>query len=578
MSSVEKEQKRISRREFVKGAAAVAGAGVLAGCTKETPAPTTAPTAAPVAASTGAQECPSPWLPEKWDYEVDVVVVGAGFAAQASAIEAHDAGASVLMLEKAPEEYQGGNSRVCGQGFLCPSPAIWDDYFEYLKAATAGLGFPVSEEHLRFYIEEGAKNIEWFEGMGAEVVTSVDLGRPLGVWIPFYPHFPGADALATEPGYYKVGGEYLGASSNWRFLEDQISQREGIRKVFETPAKRLVQDPVTREILGVVAESGGKEVYAKAKRAVCVCAGGWEYNQEMVRDFQGIPVNYSLGSPYNTGETIKMCWEAGADLRNMSVIAAPTGLAAGIFPEYQGTIGVSETPKEGGIITVGANNKRWRDEYRVIPRGIENKEKAGVEGSHTGTGQIVENGVYVRDKHPMPMHIIFNEATRLSGPLFGWVKTMGWACVVEGYDPSADNSAELEMGWYVKADTVRELATKIGRDPDALEETVNRWNESCAAGEDLEWGRTTNLTPIEGGPVYAVQCFPMCLNTQGGMKRNTKSQVLDRWGKPIPRLYSAGENGDIWTWVYQCMSNVGGGCYGYGRVAGQNAAAEEPWA
>jgi hypothetical protein len=52
---------------------------------------------------------------------------------------------------------------------------------------------------------------------------------------------------------------------------------------------------------------------------------------------------------------------------------------------------------------------------------------------------------------------------------------------------------------------------------------------------------------------------------------------LDIEGEVIPRLYSAGENGDIWTWVYQCMSNVGGGCYGYGRVAGENAAAEEPW-
>ena len=61
------------------------------------------------------------------------------------------------------------------------------------------------------------------------------------------------------------------------------------------------------------------------------------------------------------------------------------------------------------------------------------------------------------------------------------------------------------------------------------------------------------------------------------MRRNTNAQVLDIEGKPIPRLYSAGENGDIWTVTYQCMSNVGGWCYGFGRVAGQNAAAEEPW-
>ncbi|HUW96521.1 MAG TPA: FAD-binding protein, partial [Anaerolineae bacterium] len=313
--------------------------------------------------------------------------------------------------------------------------------------------------------------------------------------------------------------------------------------------------------------------------------GGWEYNQEMVRDFQCIPVNYSLGSPYNTGETIKMCWEAGADIRNMGAIAAPTGLAAGIFPEYNATIDVSQAPQEGGCITVGANNKRWRDEYRLAAQGIQNKDKAGLEGAFTSTGQVMENGVYVRDKHPMPMHIIFDEKARLSGSFFGGFAGMGmgWAGVVEGYKPSADNSTELEAGWIVTADSIEELVTKLEREADPLygrvplEETINAWNQSCAAGVDEDHGRTQNLTPLEGPPFYAVQCYPQCLNTQGGMTRNTKSQVLDIRGNAIPRLYSAGENGDIWTFVYQCMSNVGGGCYGYGRVAGENAAAEEPW-
>jgi len=555
---------QVSRRDFLKGTAvgvaAVAGVGIMGGC------------------ASGDSE--ASWLPEKWDDETEVLVVGAGFAAQAAAIEAHDAGASVLMLEKAPEKFQGGNSRVCGQGMAAPSKAIWDDYMAYLESLTAGLGFPVPEEHLRFWVEESSKNIEWFEGLGATVIDdSVAFGGLMGggKWIPFYPHKPGADAVASEPTWYTVGGEYAGPSSNWRFLEDQILERKGIRKLFETPAKKLIQDPVTKEILGVVAVSGGNEISIKATKGVCVCAGGWEYNQQMVRDFQGIPVNYSIGSPYNTGDTIQMCWAAGADLRNMSVIAAPCGLSAGILPGYESAQYVSQTPAKGGSITIGANNKRWRDEYRVAAQGIQNKEKAGLEGAYTGTGQIVENGVYVRDKYPVPMHIIIDEEAKLSGSLFTLFAGMGWASGVEGYEPSPDNSKELEMGWFVQADSIRELATKMGRDPDAVEETVNNWNESCASGEDLEWGRTGNLTPIAGSPVYAIECFPECLNTQGGMVRNTKSQVLDFDGNPIPRLYAAGENGDIWTWVYQCMSNVGAGCYGYGRVAGQNAAAEEPW-
>jgi len=588
MSEEKEVSKKLSRREFVKGAAVgaagVAVSGALASCGAEA---TAVPTAAPEEVTKEVK----PWLPEKWDYEADVVVVGAGFAAQAAAITAHDAGAEVLMLEKAPEEFQGGNSRVCGQGFLSPSSAIWDDYFQYLKAATAGQGFPVhpdekfADETLRFYTEESAKNVEWFESLGATVIDdSTAMGGMLGnaKWIPFYPHFPGADAIATEPGWYRVGGDYSGPGGNWYFLEDKILER-GIEKLFESPAKKLVQDPMTKEILGVVAENGGKDVYIKAKRGVCVCAGGWEYNQQMVRDFQGIPVLYSVGSPYNTGETIKMCWAAGADIRNMSAIAAPCGWSAGILPGYNSAQMVTLTPSDGGCITIGANNKRWRDEYKPDLYGglaglsyEERKKLAGQEGTMSTTGQMIENGVFVRWKRPVPMHIIFDEAARLSGPMFSFMG-MGWAAVVEGYQPSADNSVELEAGWIVKADSIEELATKIGRDPDALKETIERWNESCAAGVDEEHGRTANLNPIQGPPFYAIDCFPECLNTQGGMLRNIKSQVLDIEGKPIPRLYSAGENGDIWTIVYQCMSNVGGGCYAYGRIAGANAAAETPW-
>ena len=61
----------------------------------------------------------------KWDYEADVVILGTGFAGQVSAITDNDAGASVLMIEKAPEKHQGGNSRICSQLIWSPSEAIF---------------------------------------------------------------------------------------------------------------------------------------------------------------------------------------------------------------------------------------------------------------------------------------------------------------------------------------------------------------------------------------------------------------------------------------------------------------------
>jgi hypothetical protein len=132
------EEKKVTRREFIKEAAVVAGgmavAGGLAACApavpqvvketvvvketippitvKETvlvqaPTSTPAPTAAPVVVTATP-------VPRKWDYEVDVVVVGFGGAGAATAITATDKGAKVLILEKAPEAEEGGNTSVCG--------------------------------------------------------------------------------------------------------------------------------------------------------------------------------------------------------------------------------------------------------------------------------------------------------------------------------------------------------------------------------------------------------------------------------------------------------------------------------
>ena len=99
----------------------------------------------------------------------------------------------------------------------------------------------------------------------------------------------------------------------------------------------------------------------------------------------------------------------------------------------------------------------------------------------------------------------------------------------------------------------------------------------CTAGTDTEYGRTAQLVGVTTPPFYAMNLHPMILNTQGGPVRNSKAQILDTTGNPIPRLYGAGELGEIFAYLYQCCRNVGGGCHAIGRIAGRNAAAETAW-
>ena len=99
---------------------------------------------------------------------------------------------------------------------------------------------------------------------------------------------------------------------------------------------------------------------------------------------------------------------------------------------------------------------------------------------------------------------------------------------------------------------------------------------SAMPGAMREFGRTLMLAPFGSGPFYAVEMSPSMLNTQGGPRRNERAQIVRPDGTPIPRLYSAGELGSIYSYLYQGTGNIGE-CLAFGRIAGRNAVAETAW-
>jgi len=120
------------------------------------------------------------------------------------------------------------------------------------------------------------------------------------------------------------------------------------------------------------------------------------------------------------------------------------------------------------------------------------------------------------------------------------------------------------------------IPQRAWRNGAALEDSVRRWNESCAAGSDSEFGRRKMLVPFTKPPFYAIELSPSMLNTQGGPRRNERGQVVRPDDTPIPRLYSAGELGSIYSHLYQGTGNIGE-CLAFGRISARNAVAEAPW-
>jgi succinate dehydrogenase/fumarate reductase flavoprotein subunit len=486
-------------------------------------------------------------MPHKWDIETDVVIVGFGAAGVAASVTAHDLGAKVVILEKAPEGQEGGNTRVAGQGYLNTSSV--DQAVAYLTALCGPYTVPTAMT--RAWAQEMCQNNAWLESLGGD--PQEHQHPPVGIE---FPDLPGSGCVHK----FHDGPTY-GYSNTWKRFERLVKQRP-ISVLYETPGRELVQHDVTKEILGVRVQRGNQSVNVKARKAVVLTCGGFENNQQMIRDYlPGVPYCYTSGTPYNEGDGIMMAMSVGADLWHMNNYAGPS--MALKVPQIRTTFSMQalhyskEIP--GGMIVVGPDARRFTDE----------KYK-------TRHGKILVNGRWLPLSTPCPMFLIFDHTLFSSGPLYDKHPSHGWTQIIERYDWSEDNSAEVAKGWIKTADSLASLARMVGLDPNALVTTVGQWNRYSDAKYDPDFGRAMMMAPIVGKPFYAIELSPSMLNTQGGPRRNEKGEIVRPDGTPIKRLYSAGELGSIYSYLYQGTGNIGE-CLAFGRVSGRNAAAQTPW-
>ncbi len=483
----------------------------------------------------------------QWDQEADVVVVGFGAAGMAASVTAHDMGNKVVLLEKAPEGEEGGNTRVAGQGYLNTSSV--EQAIAYLNALCGP--YTVPEAMVRVCAEEMCQNNDWLRSLGGD--PQEHQHPPVGIE---FPDLPGAECVHK----FHDGPTY-GYSYTWKLFERLVKQRP-IKILYEAPAAELIQHDTTKEILGVRASQNGAAITIKARKGVVLTCGGFENNQRMIRDYlPGVPYCYTSGSPYNEGDGITMAMTVGADLWHMNNYAGPS--MALKVPDVRTSFSMQalhyskETP--GGMIVVGPDARRFADE----------KFK-------TRHGKVPVNGRWLPLSTPCPMFMIFDHTMFSAGPLYDSHPSHGWTQIIERYNWSEDNSAEVAKGWIKSAGSIAALATRVGLDPTVLENSVLRWNHACETKHDADFGRKLMLAPILREPYYAIELSPSMLNTQGGPRRNEKAQIVRPDGTPIPRLYSAGELGSIYGYLYQGTGNIGE-CLAFGRVSGRNAASETPW-
>ena len=550
----------LNRRSFIKGAAmatVAAAAASLAGCASESEGEA-------ALASTGQQ----------WDAETEVLVLGFGGAGAVSAVTAHEAGADVLILEKAPHS-GGGVSSVAGANTCAVIDA--DKAFEYVKAACQGT---TPDEVLRAWADEGATLADWLD---EHEIGYEDRGDAVG-----FTTLSGGDeeiattlTLSDPDDKTNAGGHYF-----MQWATDYMNDN-GIEIRFDTRATDFIQDPETKAVIGVKALSGGQEIAVRAKKGVVLATGGFEANTEMMANYvRPWPIK-PAGWPLNTGDGIKMAQAIGADLWHMSNV---TG-SGYVFDEPDHVVGRTNFKnyvKNGAFLFVNRNGERFQCEH------------PSTYWSHLSTlayDRFDETRKQpTTDYRDIPFYVVFDETLRTAGSLFPDTgKVSGLPLVpadLGGQDHqwSEDNLEEIEMGWILKADTLEELAEAMNADAtqygyamtgEALAATVERFNGFCETGVDEDFGRpaatgdTQNLIALTNPPFYAMRFMPSMCSTCGGPVKNEKGQILNVKGEVIPRLYGAGVVSHAAGFTYPFSGFNWSEVFNGGRIAGRGAAAEE---
>ena len=507
--------KKIGRRSFLKGAA---GACAVVAAS---------PLAMNLKAEASAAVRP---LPTKWDEEIDVVVIGSGFAGLAAAAEAAKAGAKTVILEKMPT--YGGNSIINGglyaawdsQLHLRQKFNYGDDSVERHTADTVkgGDAFPIPA--LAKIVAEGAPDaLNWMMNEGGCKLRDV-LARA-----------GGHTAYRTH-----VVQEYNGRG----FVEPlrKIAEKNGTQPIrLENEVTWIWRAVEGGPVLGVEVKSGRKVGNIKVNRALVLASGGFSRDMKMRTDHYPFLTDDFLSTNHKgaTGEIIRFAQNVGADTLQMNFIqlypyAEPeTGILdeAGLYP-FNGP--------GAGIVYVTRAGKRFVNE-------LERRD-------------VVSFAQLALGDDNKPTYSILNlEMLKKIGAL---------------PETLADF---VEKKRIFKADTIGGVAEQLKIDKATLEDTIKKHNQYLKNGKDPEFNKdiTSHMVSLEEGPFYGIPQWPAVHHTMGGLRINPKAQVIDIFGDIIPKLYAAGEICGGVHGSNRLGSNAIPDAVCFGRVAGIGAAAEK---
>lgn len=444
-----------------------------------------------------------------FDAEYDLVVIGSGASGTSAALTAAKAGLSVAILEK--RERTGGSSRYA-EGI-----GAFESSEQKARTAPEGAHFPSREEGYRTYmtgshyranpdvvkmmLDNSAESIDILKSMGAEFtdVTIYAYEQPTELYT-----FHRAEGL----------GEHM------QELYMRACINAGVDLFTATPAKELIMHDGA--VVGVQALDSKGNIMNIGCKAAVIASGGYGQNHEML----GKHSWYGKMAPYtfhyveleNTGDGHNMAVEVGADVEEAAIMMTDCARHKSLESHVNGA---GSQP----VLWVNKNGVRFAGEEVAM-----SFLNAGITMAHQPEGQV-----YVIIDSDMVTHLIEN------GSDVGIGDFICYGQKLTRLKTELEQDAADGLGWI--ANTIEDLAVKIGLDPAVFTKTVAEYNDFCDQGYDPQFFKPAKyLRPIRKAPFYAIDFGPAVEVTCGSICVNGNLQVVDKDRHPVPGLYAVGND------------------------------------